>query len=166
MMEHGSKPVDGVVVSLKGNEGNPEEDLDQRLGEEARVAFRVRYAETDQMGFVHHSVYFTWFEAARTELFRRWGFPYTGLEEKGVYSPVVECNAAYLAPARYDEEIVVTARLEGMSAAKLTFGYKVEREGDGELLATGQTVHAFINRQGKPRPIRKVLPGLWERLCR
>lgn len=71
----------------------------------------VRYAETDKMGIVHHSVYPIWYELARTDLSKQAGFPYSKMEEVGVMTPLVELNSKYYSPAYYDDNLIVTARV-------------------------------------------------------
>ncbi len=116
-----------------------------------RVEIRVRYPETDQMGVVYHGHYLVWFEIGRTELMREAGCPYGELESRdGVFFPVVDLRARYHASARYDEKLLVEARIEEIGGASVRFGYRILRAGNGRLLATGQTTHAAVGRDGKP----------------
>ena len=116
----------------------------------ATTTTRVRYPETDRMGVVHHTHYFVWFELGRTELMREAGCPYGDLEDgEGVFFPVIEAGAVFRAPARYDEVVGIETRLVSVSGARVRFEYAVRRE-DGELLATGFTVHASCGGDGKP----------------
>jgi acyl-CoA thioester hydrolase len=135
---------------------------EREAGLAAEVELTVRYAETDQMGFVHHSNYLIWFEAARTRLFQRLGLTYSQLESEGIYSPVVAADAKYLWPARYEDLIRVVARLDRMTAARVRFNYEVYRVKDDKLLATGSTMHGFIDQAGRPLAIKKRIPLLWE----
>jgi len=109
---------------------------------------RVRYAETDQMGLVHHSVYFVWFEHLRTEYFRELGIPYGVLEEDGVFFPVIESGCHYLDGARYDGEVVITGWFREPKGARVRIDYRVEQE--GRNLAEGFTVHARTDVAGRP----------------
>lgn len=112
---------------------------------------RVRYPETDRMGVVHHTHYFTWFELGRTELMRELGVPYGRLEdESGLYFPVVEARARYHASARYDEELTVRTRIAAVRGATVRFDYEIRRDGASGPLATGFTEHATIGRDGRP----------------
>lgn len=106
---------------------------------ESLTRIKVRYAETDQMGVVHHSVYAVYLEAARVDFLERAGLPYPQVEARGVYFPVVELGLTFRAPARFGEEVLVRTRLAGLSRRDLTFRYRVER--DGILLAEGFTRH-------------------------
>jgi acyl-CoA thioester hydrolase len=109
---------------------------------------RVRYAETDQMGFAYHGNYMPWFEMARTRLLREQGLPYRKLEEEGFFLPVIEVAVKYLKPAFYDDELGIIARLEEKPLLRIRISYEVRRGAD--LLCTAQTVHAFIDKEGKP----------------
>ena len=111
---------------------------------------RVRYAETDQMGIVHHSHYFVWFEVARTDLLRQFGWTYREMEESGVRLPVIDANCTYLRPARYDDEIAVRATVRLLSAVRLEFTYEVVMLKDGATVAVGATRHAALNPEGRP----------------
>jgi acyl-CoA thioester hydrolase len=114
---------------------------------------RVRYAETDQMGVAHHASYFVWFEAGRTEFIRERGRSYAQVEEGGWLLVVVEAHCHYRRPARYDEVLTVRTRLEALRPATLVFGYELLRKADGEVLAEGYSVHAAVDRTGRPRRI-------------
>jgi acyl-CoA thioester hydrolase len=101
--------------------------------------FRVRYAETDQMGVVHHRHYLVWCELARTDHMRARGVSYRAMEERGLKLPVVEANLRYRQPARYDDRIRVRCWVREVASRRVTFGYSVERCDDDVLLATAQT---------------------------
>ncbi|WP_038056498.1 acyl-CoA thioesterase [Thermus amyloliquefaciens] len=106
---------------------------------ESLTRIKVRYAETDQMGVVHHSVYAVYLEAARVDFLEKAGLPYHRVEARGVFFPVVELGLTFRAPARFGEEVWVRTWLERLSRRDLTFRYRVERE--GVLLAEGFTRH-------------------------
>ncbi len=114
------------------------------------VRLRVRYAETDQMGVVHHSVYPVWFEAARTALSRAVGLPYSEWEKQGVLLMVSELTCRYRRPARYDDEVTVWVRVADVASRRVVFGYRVEGA-DGDLLAEGESRHLTVERTtGRP----------------
>ena len=125
---------------------------------------RVRYAETDKMGVVHNANYFAWFDIARVEFFRTLSHSYRELDDGGIYFPVVESYCRYLQPARFDDIICLRLQIKKLSYAKFTFGYEVRRKDDGALLATGWSVHGFIDASGKPGSIKKWRPELWDDL--
>ena len=111
---------------------------------------RVRYAETDKMGVVYYANYLVWFEVGRTDWLRETGWNYRAIEEDGIQLPVIEAHCEYRQGARYDDEIEVRTSAQKLSSVRLQFDYEVVRRADGTLLATGHTVHAAIDRQGRP----------------
>ncbi|MCA8995704.1 MAG: acyl-CoA thioesterase [Planctomycetaceae bacterium] len=104
---------------------------------------RVRYSETDKMGLLHHSNYVSFFEIARTELFRAQGGDYRELEERGYFLVVVKIECNYKRPAGYDDVLAIRCRITKWSGAKLEHEYEVTR--GRELLATGRSVLACVN---------------------
>ena len=114
--------------------------------------FRVRYAETDQMGMVYYANYLVWMEVGRSDFCRECGFSYRDLErEEQAYLTVAEASCRYLAPARYDDEVFVETELSRVSSRLIKFSYRI-KNGD-TLLAEGQTVHIVIGADGKPRSL-------------
>lgn len=114
---------------------------------------RVRYAETDGMKVVYHGNYLTYFEEARTNLFRHIGVVYADIERAGYYLVVLEAHTHYLRSAVYDDILHVTASLREMPSMKITIDYRITRNGGDEMLVTGETVHAFLN-AATGRPVR------------
>jgi acyl-CoA thioester hydrolase len=121
---------------------------------QSRVEVTVRYAETDMMGIVYHANYLPWFEVGRTTLLKEIGVPYKKLEEEGFRLPVLEISAKYLRPAVYDDTLVIVTTVNDRPLLRIRLDYEVRR-GD-ELLATGTSVHAFVDKLGKP-----VRPPAW-----
>ena len=113
---------------------------------------RVEYHHTDQMGIVHHSNYVKFFEVARTEWLRANGLTYAEMERRGVMMPIVDVAVKYRNPAVYDELISVTAFVDAMPMARMTFRYEVRGE-DGREIASGSTTLGFIDSQTR-RPMR------------
>ena len=111
---------------------------------------RVRYAETDQMGVVYYANYFVWFEVGRTDLLRESGWSYREMETEGFALPVIEAHCAYREPARYDDELEVRTTGAPLSPVRVQFSYEVVRTADAATLATGATVHATLDRSGRP----------------
>jgi acyl-CoA thioester hydrolase len=111
---------------------------------------RVRYAETDKMGVVYHSNYFVWFEVARTDLLRRAGWTYREMEADGFSLPVIEARCEYRQAARYDDELDVRATGHLLSPVRIRFDYVVVRPADEVTIASGHTVHAALDRSGRP----------------
>ena len=117
----------------------------------ATSRLRVRYAETDQMGIVYYANYFVWFEVARTDWLRDNGWSYREMELEGFSLPVLDAHCVYQQPARYDDEIEVTTIGVLVSPVRVRFTYEVVRPTDRVTLATGETVHASLDRTGRPR---------------
>ena len=111
---------------------------------------RVRYAETDTMGVVYYANYLVWFEVGRTDLLRDAGWSYRDMEADGYLLPVLEANCVYRQSAKYDEEIDVRTTGALLSPVRVKFTYDVVRHLDDALLATGFTVHASLDRDGRP----------------
>ena len=116
---------------------------------ESHVDIRVIYGDTDQMGVVYYANYLRWFEASRGQYLRDAGIAYSEIERLGVAFPVIEAHAKYHRPARYEDVIRVTPVVEYVKRVSLRFAYQVTRA--GELLAEGFTIHACIDREGRPR---------------
>lgn len=112
------------------------------------ASVRVRYAETDQMGVVYHSNYFVWFEVGRCELLRALGWSYRELEAGGVSLPVISASCDYHRSGHYDDVLDIHATGTVVSPVRVQFDYRVQR-GD-TVLATGRTVHAALNTEGRP----------------
>lgn len=113
---------------------------------------RVRYAETDQMGVVYHSNYIVYFEIGRTETMRKIGITYAELEKRGYVLAVTETGCKHKGSARYDDELTIRTWLREVGKTRLRFEYEVRR--DEQVLATGFTVLAFLDRNNNMRPTR------------
>ncbi len=122
---------------------------------------RVRYAETDQMGVVYHANYLIWMEVGRVEYCRAAGVRYRDLEASGVRLAVVEVRCRYLAPARYDEEIVVKTWVAEASPRLIRFGYQIRNADSGDVLATSETRHVFLGPDMKPQKLPLEYRGLF-----
>jgi acyl-CoA thioester hydrolase len=116
-----------------------------------RHRFRVRYGETDQMGYVHHSVYLLYFEEGRTGLMRDLGCSYAEMERRGHILPVVEAGLRFRTPARYDEELVTETRVSEVTGVRVRFDYRVLHGDGGAVAAEGWTVLASCGSDGRPR---------------
>jgi len=111
---------------------------------------RVRYAETDKMGVVYHSNYLVWFEIGRTDWLRATGWTYREIEADGIQLPVIEAHCKYRLGARYDDDVEIKTRAKQLSPLRVQFDYEAVRRGDGAALASGHTVHATVDLQGRP----------------
>jgi acyl-CoA thioester hydrolase len=124
---------------------------------------RARYAETDQMGVVYHANYLVWLEVARTDMIRARGISYSDLERQGYGLTVAEVQIRYRAPARYDDEIAVTAKLMEVRSRSLRIEYDVVRASDATLLATAYTALVSIDtRTGKPTVLPPQILALFD----
>jgi len=122
-----------------------------------KFTLTVRYFETDQMKVVYYSHYLVWFEAARTDMLKKNGLPYSKLEKMGYFLPVSEVFCKYLSPAYYEDEIIIETYIDEIKNASLKIAYIVKRKNDNTLLAKGYTVHPCINHQRKIVPIPETL---------
>jgi acyl-CoA thioester hydrolase len=115
-----------------------------------RYEFRVRYGDTDQMGFAYYGHYLRWFEIGRAELLRSQGRSYRDIEASGLRLPVLEAHCRYGQPARYDDLLAVDCAVLDLGRASVRFGYRIVRV-DGETrLAHGWTEHCFLSPEGRP----------------
>lgn len=114
------------------------------------VKIRVRYAETDQMGYVYYGNYATYFEVARVEAFRAIGFTYKELEAQGIGMPVLEYKTKYIAPAKYDDLLTIKVTIPEMPGVRIRYEYEVVNE-EGKLLNQAETILVFANIEtGRP----------------
>ena len=121
------------------------------------INIRVRYADTDQMGFVYYGNYAKYYEIARVELFRNIGLTYKSLEEMGIGMPVIEMKTNFIMPAKYDEKLVVNIKIPELPKLKIIFFYEIFNE-KNELINTGETVLTFINLlTGKPKRVPSIM---------
>lgn len=123
--------------------------------------FRVRYAETDQMGVVYHSNFIIWMEVGRVELLRALGFTYREMETDGLHLPVVEVKCRFKSPAKYDDLIVVRTRMLNLRNSLIHFGYEIRRDGEDALLAEGESVHIVVGPDMQRRPIPEKYMGIF-----
>jgi acyl-CoA thioester hydrolase len=110
----------------------------------------VRYAETDKMGVVYYANYLVWFEVGRTDLLREAGWSYRDMETDGYALPVIEAHCTYRAPAKYDDDLEVRTTGAMLSPVRVEFTYEIVRPADNATLVSGTTVHATLDRAGRP----------------
>ena len=127
------------------------------------VKVRVRYSETDKMGYVYYGNYAAYFEVARVELLRNVGMSYKAMEDEGIMMPVVDFHMRYMKPAFYDDELVIKTKIIQLPTSKIEFIYETYNQ-QGELLNIAETILVFVNMEsGRPcRPpevfIQKIAP--------
>ena len=119
------------------------------------ISIRVRYAETDRMGLLHHANYFIYFEMGRTEMLRRRGITYREVEDAGHYLVIVDIGCKFKKPAHYDDLLTVRTTVARVTHVKIVHEYQVFR--DGVLLAEGHSTLACVDREGKPQPLPAIL---------
>ena len=112
-------------------------------GFEFATEVRVRFAETDAQGVAHNSNYFVWFEVARVEFLERYAGGYQRLRDEGIESLVLEARARFLAPAVFDDRLLIHARCLDARGARFRFEYSVQR--DGAVIADGWTAHGTVD---------------------
>jgi acyl-CoA thioester hydrolase len=131
---------------------------------EKTIDVEVRYAETDQMGVVHHAEYVVWFEMARTRLCADSGWHYAEIERLGYHLMVTGVEVSYRRPARYGDTAQVACSLARLGSRGLAFAYRITR--DGELLVRGTTEHVWVDRAtGRPCRMPDVLAEPFRRLA-
>lgn len=123
------------------------------------VEFRVRYAECDAMGYLHHAKYWEYFESSRTELLRKNGIRYRDMERDGVRFVVYKAACRYILPNRFDDLVTVIVTVERTSRVRVEHSYRVVR--GGELTCEASTTLACVGTDGRPRPMPDALwsPG-------
>jgi acyl-CoA thioester hydrolase len=119
------------------------------------IAIRVRYAETDRMGLLHHANYLVYFEQARTELLRSAGVAYRDLEDQGYLLVLTRVEVKYRSPARYDDLLTVRTTVVRTTAVRIDHRYEVLCE--GRLVAEGSSTLACVDREGRPQLLPEFL---------
>ncbi len=117
-----------------------------------KTKLRVRYGETDKMGYCYYGIYAQYFEVGRTEFVRHLGFPYNELEENGILLPVVSLKINYRKPAFYDDELTIVTYVKTKPSVKIVFHYEVFNQ-HNELLNTGETTLVFVDAEER-KPMR------------
>lgn len=110
-----------------------------------KTQLRVRYADTDKMQFVYNGKYLEYFEVGRTEMLRTIGLPYSQMEKMGYQLPLMEAGVKYKTAARYDDLLNIESTIKENHSAKIHIDYEIRRDSDNELIATGFTLHLFMN---------------------
>jgi acyl-CoA thioester hydrolase len=126
-----------------------------------RHSFRVIYGDTDKMGIVYYANYLRYFEAGRNEILRAMGIRYHELEKVGVLLPVAEVSVKYRTPAQYDDELELETSIAEVRHASVRITYRLFRRSDEALIATGETIHACMTKEGRitrfPDNVRQMI---------
>lgn len=130
----------------------------------AKTKILPRYAETDQMGIIHHSVYAIWYEQARTDFFNQIGMRYDEIEKIGIMTPLVELNCKYKRPAYYNQEVEIRTKIIELTPVKFTLEYNIYDE-DENLINVGKTTLAWSDSKTfKIINLKKTHPEMYEKL--
>ncbi len=119
------------------------------------IQIRVRYAETDAMGYLHHAQYFVYFEQGRTELLRQNGACYREMEARGVFYVVARLECRFRAPGRYDDLLTLTTTTDRLTPVRVEHSYRLARE--GKLLAEACSTLVSVGRDGRPAALPEDL---------
>ncbi|MDE5852909.1 MAG: acyl-CoA thioesterase [Oscillospiraceae bacterium] len=120
----------------------------------------VRYAETDRMSITHHSVYFIWFEEARSMWVKSSGLSYSEIEKRGIMMPIVDLSCHYYGTSDYMDELSIVTSMTKLTAAKICFEYIIYKE--NSLITKGASVHAWVDAKTfKPINIKKQAPDIY-----
>lgn len=123
-----------------------------------------RYAETDQMGIIHHSVYAIWYEQARTDFFNEIGMRYDEIERKGIMTPLVELNCKYKRPAYYNQEVEIRTKIIELTPVKFTLEYNIF-DSNENLINVGRTTLAWSDAKTfKIINLKKIHPDMYQEL--
>ena len=137
-----------AFVSISRTSGMAEANSDE-------IVIRVRYAETDRMGLLHHANYFIYFEQGRTELLRKRGFTYRDMEDAGQLLVIIDLDCKYKKPAYYDDLLTLRTTVERVTHVKIIHKHEILR--DGLLLAEGHSTLACVDREGRPQALPSTL---------
>lgn len=128
----------------------------------AETTFRVRYAETDQMGIVHHASYVVWLEEGRSNWMRAHGSSYAQFEREGLLLAVSDLNVRFKQAARYDQPVTVRCWVEQVRSRQLQFSYEIVDPATGDIFVTAYTRHVCLDRDGKV----KHIPDKWQKFLK
>lgn len=123
-----------------------------------------RYAETDQMGIIHHSVYAIWYEQARTDFFNQIGMKYNEIEQMGIMTPLVELNCKYKRPAYYNQEVEIRTKIIDLTPVKFTLEYNIF-DSEENLINIGRTTLAWADAKTfRIINLKKINPEMYEKI--
>lgn len=135
------------------------------MGYVSETRLTVRYSETDMMGIVHHSRYYPWFEQARTDYLKKSGFRYSELEKMGFMIPLTETQCKYIYGLTYEDEILITCRVDKLTVARIEFYYEIFKLPEMKKVSEGRTKHGMVDRQFRPINAKKTFPDVWEKMA-
>ena len=121
----------------------------------------VQYYETDRMGITHHSNYIRWMEEARVDFLSQIGWDYARLEESGIISPVLNVTCDFKRTTTFSDKITIMPTVAEFNGVKLKFSYEMKNE-EGTVVFTATSMHAFLNKEGRPVRMKQDYPDLYE----
>jgi len=125
----------------------------------------VRYVETDQMGIVHHSNYYIYFEIAREDLIANIGMSYKDMEDLGIMMPIIETQCRYIEGAKYTDKLLIETTVEELSPAKVVLNYTVIRVADNKIIAKGKTMQTFVDKDSfRIINLKRIHPNIYAKL--
>ncbi len=128
----------------------------------AKYIHKTQYYETDQMGIIHHSNYFRWFEEARVDFLEKMGYGYDRLEKDGIISPVLKISCEYKGMIRFNDSVEISLKLLEATPYKFKIYYEIIDFKEGGLRAIGESSHCYLNKEGVPVSIKKINPDFYE----
>ena len=128
-------------------------------GRSHEIEIRVRFAETDIYGLVHHSNFFVWFEMGRIEFLRSIGLTLDDFESEGIYLPIRDASCCAHSPIKNDELLIQKTALAEITPIRIVFNYEVAPKGAKKIAVTGQTTNIFVDSDGKPKRLSSNLLG-------
>ena len=137
-------------------------DTDDNTLYESCYERRAQYYETDQMGIIHHSNYIRWFEEARLHFMDEIGLSYAKIEEMGILIPVLSVDCQYKTMVHYNDIVDIYTRIIKFNGVKMAIAYRVVDHVTGEIRCTGETSHAFLNREYRLVRLKREYPDLYE----
>ena len=123
-----------------------------------KYEYQAQYYETDQMGIIHHSNYIRWFESVRIRYMQQIGVDYRDMENMGIISPVLEVHCVYKSMVRFGDTVEIMPKVEKYNGVKLELSYTIRDKETQELRTCGNSLHCFLNREGRPLSLKKACP--------
>ena len=138
------------------------DDLNEQSPYESHYKRQANYYETDQMGIIHHSNYVRWFEEARINFMEEIGFPYAKVEELGIIVPVLGVNCQFRTMVKFGDTVDIYTKITKFTGLKMNIEYRVVDHATGMIRCTGESSHAFLDKEYKPIRMKRDYPDLYE----
>lgn len=138
------------------------DDLNEQSPYENHYRRKANYYETDQMGIIHHSNYVRWFEEARMNFMEDIGFPFVKLEEMGIVVPVLDLSCQFRTMVKFGDTVDIYTKISKFNGLKMHIEYRIVDHSTGVIRCTGQSSHAFLDKEYKPVRMKRDYPDLYE----